>query len=128
MTLRRFLSVGLLLLITSTAAYAKQLASSNIYGGPSQDHATCIVTNVGTVTVSSLSVRIFDQNGTNTTDTDLCLTSLAPGQTCSAFANFLTTQAYSCSVETAGSVKNLRGTLEIRSTSPTNVLRWEELR
>jgi len=113
--LRRVLAATVLLLGSSVAADAETLATGAVYGGSTQNRATCYVFNAGSNPIHFMSKQIIRQDGTIVSLTFDNCTTLAGGRTCGIFANIVNNQAYSCKFVFPESKADVRGVLDIRA-------------
>ena len=99
----------------SASAHAGALSSGTLYGGGTQNTALCYVRNVSLATVPALVVKIFNEHGVALTlDHDSCTGPLAPNAACNVYVFVVNNLAHSCTA-TVGSIRNFRGTFDIRS-------------
>ena len=94
------------------------IATGGVYGGATQASTTCYVFNAGPDEITVESLQIIAQDGTPTTDFDVCSgVTLNPSESCSAAAVGLAQEAHSCVVTYRGHWWNqVRGTMDVRAT------------
>jgi hypothetical protein len=116
-------SVLACILVGCGTAHAATLAGVG-YGGTSQGWATCYLFNTGSTAVSITSkgfVREFDASSP-TLAYDGCGTSIAAGFVCAFQAPIDSIAGYACKVTLGSGAANVRGELELRSTSNSTIL------
>ena len=100
------------------------LATGGVYGGMTQNSASCYVLNAGR---NPVAVSMFILNETGGSAGPFTRTVVLPG-TISAVSNYITNnQAYSCRIIGTGASVNVRGVMDIRDVF-SNVLISSDLR
>jgi hypothetical protein len=121
MKFHRSLATIVLLLGGTSAAHAAQTLVSAALPTPSGTGGACYIRNVGRAPISLQAAMLENFTpGFIAPDVDTCSdTPLAAGKTCVLLVNDLPDDVtFECSAQvTAGSVKNLRGTAELRQIS-----------
>ena len=119
-TLRFGTTCALLLGFAGAVEAAATLSSGMIWGGTGQTDAVCYIRNVGGSPVF-VDAKIFDVAGNDLTDGNFCAT-VPPGQACAVSAqNLAPNEAYGCTATVSGKYKRVRGTLDIRGKSGSQV-------
>lgn len=125
------LIVGGGLLAIGFTAQADILAGGHIYGGPTQKQAICYIYNAGTGPATITSKAIVREPGINLSFVyDSCASNgstLAAGASCGIAANIVNNLAHACRVVVSPSGADVRGSLELRTSTGT-VLNNVELR
>ena len=106
------------------AALAGNLMAANadilsgiMYGGSTQSYVVCYLYNAGTGSVSVTANSIYNEGSGLLPLLNSCIGSLASGSTCPVIANTPTSGANACRVVLAPSGADMRGEMEIRSSS-----------
>jgi hypothetical protein len=121
------IAAALALLATAGVAYAAQLVSAPVATGVNSAGA-CYVRNIGNKPVP-VSVSIFSPFAVTVSFDNCNGTPLAAGRTCVVLVNQLPGNTFVSCAAIAASVGKLRGTMEVRETTPVfRVLVAEDLR
>jgi hypothetical protein len=116
MTMRRVLTLTVLLLGFSAAARADILATGAMFGGNTQNGVVCYLFNAGTGPVTVVSNQIIKEpNISLPLVSDTCGVLLAAGNTCGIAANIVNNAAHSCKFVVSPSGADVRGVMEVRS-------------
>jgi hypothetical protein len=128
------LSISIIIGTASTNIYAHLLASSTMFGGPSQNGAVVYVRNVSSTAITLLSKRIVNEQGVALhIDYDTCAPSIAPNKTCAFFndTQIVGGRAYAASIILKNAPTDaVRAQFEIRSDhgDPNGPLARDNLR
>jgi hypothetical protein len=134
----RILIVLVALITMGTAAHATNddthrhhiFAAGPLYGGGTQNQATCYLYNAGNFPVSVSGAQIIQQDfGPLPLVSNNCTGALAAGSICVFAATLPNGFAHACKAIAAGDVDDVRGELDIRGgVNSATVLQVEQLR
>ena len=118
--MRQVFAMTMFVLGLAVTAQADILAAGTLYGGPTQNIATCYLFNAGTGPVTIVTNQIFREGGTGQPATslalafDFCGVSLAPNSSCFIQTTIANLAAHACKFVLSPSAADVRGGFEIR--------------